>query len=149
MILPCGIIKLAVVYTYSPPCDCPCRDEIILLITDNNHTSFFGHHLDWTYPDIVKDRIDKPYFKQLEDFFFALPPSWMGWVSSMVVSLVYSQLPSWFCASPWDRICAILWLPYTSWVLPLTVLPHQETSHYWWLLAWHHLPKKNIHQVRG
>jgi hypothetical protein len=58
MILPGGLVEFLIINAYMPTSDHPLRNELILLITDNNHSTFLRHHLHWTGPFTIENRVD-------------------------------------------------------------------------------------------
>jgi hypothetical protein len=58
MILPSGLVEFPIINAHTPTSDCPLRNELILLITDDSHSTFFQHHLCWTDPFTIGNRVD-------------------------------------------------------------------------------------------
>jgi hypothetical protein len=58
MILPGGLVEFSMINAHMPTSDHPLRNELILLITDDSHTTFLRHYLYWTDPFTIKNRVD-------------------------------------------------------------------------------------------
>jgi hypothetical protein len=58
MIFLSSFVELLVVNTHLSAGDSPLRNESIFLITDNSHSTLLRHHLYWTDPFTVRNRID-------------------------------------------------------------------------------------------
>jgi hypothetical protein len=63
MIFLSSFFELPVVDTHPPIGDSPLRNELIFLIADNNHSTLLQHHLYWTDPFTVRNRIDNSSLK--------------------------------------------------------------------------------------
>jgi hypothetical protein len=63
MIFPSSFIELLVVETHPSIGDSPLRNEFIFLIADNSHSIPLRHHLYWTDPFTVRNRIDNSSLK--------------------------------------------------------------------------------------
>jgi hypothetical protein len=58
MILPGGLVEFLIINAHMPTSDRPLRNELILLITDDSHSTFLQHHLYWTDPLTIGNRVD-------------------------------------------------------------------------------------------
>jgi hypothetical protein len=58
MILPSGLVEFSLINAHTPTSDRPLRNELILIITDDSHSSFLQHHMYWTDPFTIKNRLD-------------------------------------------------------------------------------------------
>jgi hypothetical protein len=63
MIFSSSFVELSVVNTHPPTSDSPLRNEFIFLIVDNSHCTLLRHHLYWTGPFAVRNRIDNSNLK--------------------------------------------------------------------------------------
>jgi hypothetical protein len=63
MIFSSSFVELPVVDTHPPTGDSPLRNEFIFLITGNSHSTLLRHHLYWTNPFTVRNRIDNSSLK--------------------------------------------------------------------------------------
>jgi hypothetical protein len=63
MIFSSSFVELLVVDTHPPTGDSPLRNEFILLIADNSHSTLLRHHLYWTDPFTIKNMIDNSSLK--------------------------------------------------------------------------------------
>jgi hypothetical protein len=63
MIFPSSFVELPVVDAHPPTGDSLLRNELIFLIADNHHSTLLRHHLYWTDPFTVKNRIDNSSLK--------------------------------------------------------------------------------------
>jgi hypothetical protein len=63
MIFPSSFIELPVVDAYPPTGDSPLRNDLIFLIVDNHHSTLLRHHLYWTDPLSVRNKIDNSSLK--------------------------------------------------------------------------------------
>jgi hypothetical protein len=57
MIFPSSFVKLLVVDTHLPTGDSLLRNEFIFLIADNSHSTLLRHHLYWTDPFTIRNRV--------------------------------------------------------------------------------------------
>jgi hypothetical protein len=48
MILPGGLVEFLIINAHAPTSDRLLRNELILLIMDDSHSTFLRHHLYWT-----------------------------------------------------------------------------------------------------
>jgi hypothetical protein len=58
MILPSGLVEFSIINAHTPTSDCPLRNELILLITDNSHSTFLQHYLYWIDSFTIKNKVD-------------------------------------------------------------------------------------------
>jgi hypothetical protein len=58
MILPGGLVEFPIINAHTPTSDRPLRNELILLIMDDSHSTFLWHHLYWTKPFTIGNRVD-------------------------------------------------------------------------------------------
>jgi hypothetical protein len=58
MNLPGGLVEFLTINAHTPTSDCPLRNELILLITDNNHSIFLQHDLYCTDTFTIENRVD-------------------------------------------------------------------------------------------
>jgi hypothetical protein len=63
MIFRSSFVELSVVDTHPPTGDSSLRNEFIFLIVDNSHSTLLWHHLYWTDPFGVRNRIDNSGLK--------------------------------------------------------------------------------------
>jgi hypothetical protein len=63
MIFPSSFVELPVVDAHPPTGDSLLRNEFIFLIADNHHSTLLRHHLYWTDPFTVENRIDNSSLK--------------------------------------------------------------------------------------
>jgi hypothetical protein len=63
MIFLSSFVELLVVDAHQPTGDSPLRNEFIFLIADNRHSTLLQHHLYWTCPFTVRNRIDNSSLK--------------------------------------------------------------------------------------
>jgi hypothetical protein len=63
MIFLSSFVEILVVDAHSPTGDNLLRNEFIFLITDNRHPTLLRHHLYWTDPFTVRNRIDNSSLK--------------------------------------------------------------------------------------
>nr|GEZ63009.1 retrovirus-related Pol polyprotein from transposon 17.6 [Tanacetum cinerariifolium] len=61
MVFPSSIIKFPIVYAYSSIGNKPRWNQLIILIGNYGHTSFFGNTMNWAYPRAVRD-MDLAFF---------------------------------------------------------------------------------------
>jgi hypothetical protein len=60
MILPGGLVVFPIMNAHTPTSDRPLRNELILLITDDDHSTFLRYHLYWIDPFTIENRVDDP-----------------------------------------------------------------------------------------
>jgi hypothetical protein len=58
MILPGGLVEFLIINVHTLTSDHLLRNELILLIMDDSHSTFLQHHLYWTDPFTIENRID-------------------------------------------------------------------------------------------
>jgi hypothetical protein len=58
MIPPSGLVEFPIINAHTLASDRPLMNELILLITDDSHSTFLWHHLYWTDPFTIKNRVD-------------------------------------------------------------------------------------------
>jgi hypothetical protein len=58
MILPGGLVEFPIINAHMPTSDRPLRNELILLIMDDSHSTFLRHHLYWTDSFTIRNRVD-------------------------------------------------------------------------------------------
>jgi hypothetical protein len=58
-----SFVELLVVDTHPPTGDSLLRNEFIFLIADNSHSTLLEHHLFWTDPFTIRNRIDNSSLK--------------------------------------------------------------------------------------
>jgi hypothetical protein len=63
MIFLSSFVELPVVNTHLSTSDSPLRNEFIFLIADNSHFTLLRHHLYWTDPFTIRNRIDNSSLK--------------------------------------------------------------------------------------
>jgi hypothetical protein len=63
MIYLSSFVELPVVDTHLLANDSLMRNEFIFLIADNSHSTLLQHHLYWTNPFTVRNRIDNSSLK--------------------------------------------------------------------------------------
>jgi hypothetical protein len=63
MILPGGLVEFSIINAHTPTSDHRLRNELILLITDDSHSTFFLHHLYWTDLFTIENRVDDSSFQ--------------------------------------------------------------------------------------
>jgi hypothetical protein len=63
MIFLSSFVELPVVDTHPSTGDSPLRNVFIFLIVDNSHSTLLRHHLYWTDPFTVRNRIDNSSLK--------------------------------------------------------------------------------------
>jgi hypothetical protein len=63
MIFPSSFVELPIVNTHSPTGDSPLRNEVIFLIVHNRKSTLLWHHLYWTDPFTVRNRIENSSLK--------------------------------------------------------------------------------------
>jgi hypothetical protein len=63
MIFLSSFVELPVVDAHPPTGDSPLRNEFIFLIADKCHSTLLRHHLYWTDPFTVRNRIDNSSLK--------------------------------------------------------------------------------------
>jgi hypothetical protein len=66
MVFLSSFVELPVVDTHPPTGDSPLSSEFIFLIADNRHSTLFWHHLYWTDPFTVRNRIDNSSLKKFQ-----------------------------------------------------------------------------------
>jgi hypothetical protein len=66
MIFPSSFIELLVLDAHPPTSDSPLRNELIFLIADNHHSTLLRHHLYWTDPFTIRNRIDNSSLKRFQ-----------------------------------------------------------------------------------
>jgi len=63
----CRLVEFSIVNTHVPPSDNSLRDEFILLIPTERHSSFLWHYLDRANPLTMWQRINNPSKIEFED----------------------------------------------------------------------------------
>jgi hypothetical protein len=63
MIFSSSFVELSVVDAHPPTGDSPLRNELIFLIEDNHYSTLLQHHLYWTDPFTVRNRIHNSSLK--------------------------------------------------------------------------------------
>jgi hypothetical protein len=69
-----GLVKLAIVYAHTPPCDGALRDELILMIVHHCHASLLWHNLNRANPFTIGYGVDNPSMKEFRNFLFHYLP---------------------------------------------------------------------------
>ena len=69
MIFLCSLVKFLIIYAHPPPSDDALRNEFILLILNNSHSSFLWPNLDRANPLTMWNRINNPSVQKLKDLF--------------------------------------------------------------------------------
>jgi aminopeptidase-like protein len=69
-----GLVKLAIVYAHTPPCDSALRDELILIAAHYCHASLLGHNLNGANPFTIGYWVDNLSMKEFQNFLFHYLP---------------------------------------------------------------------------
>ena len=65
-----GLIQSTIINAHVPPGNSPRKNELIMLILDDNYGTLFRDSLKWTHPFTIRDRLDDPSIKQFDNLLF-------------------------------------------------------------------------------
>jgi len=65
-----GMIQPTAINAHAPPINSPSRNELIMLILNDGHSTLFRNYLNWTHAFTILDRIDDTSIKQFDKLLF-------------------------------------------------------------------------------